>query len=251
MKQHVIHKIFRLSALLSLTAIMSGCQKQAEVLLCGTMHAYHKQNPNYTYEDLFDLIEAFDPDIIGVEIRPEDMQCPDSVLNCYYPYEMIEVLKRYGDRKICGIDWWSESAEGQVVTSDLLNALPQLKIESALASDTAVMNIKPAVMDSIDKLKTQLLTSASMQKMMTGPYDSLNLRYYELLESYLQQTPYSRLHEVYMLRHYKIGSNMAEVVKQNPGKRIVFLTGADHRVFARNKLLKECGGKLHLLSDIP
>ena len=43
-----------------------------------------------------------------------------------------------------------------------------------------------------------------------------------------------------------IAQRMVEVVEQNPGKKILFLTGADHQVYARQKLEETFGDEIAL-----
>jgi len=72
--------------------------------------------------------------------------------------------------------------------------------------------------------------------MVTGNYDSLNLAFYDELGRYFSGSPYENLYISYMKRHERIALNMVDVVKENPGRIILFLTGVDHQVYARKKL---------------
>ncbi len=242
-------KVFLLIGLwlLPVAGVFYSCRhKPAEVVLCGTVHGFHRNNPNYSYSDLFNLIEVTNPDIIGVEIRPEDLEGSDSVLNSFYPYEMTEVTRRFSDVKVVGIDWWSESTVGKTASNELIENLHQRKLEKHLESDSVIMEGMPAILDSLNRVKMQIAADSSLSSIMHGCYDSLNQRYYKELGLFLNETPYSGLHDDYMMRHHKIGDNMVNIVNRHPGKRIVFLTGADHQVFAKKRLLEKCGDRIIL-----
>nr|MDA3867765.1 hypothetical protein [Salinivirgaceae bacterium] len=114
--------IFSLIAILPLV-IFSCKEPKTEVTVCGTLHGYHKKNPNYSYEQLFTFIKNYDPDIIGLEIRPEDMGEVTTFLKNYYPHEMIEVINRFAGKKLLGIDWWNKSVEGEKVSEKLIDTL--------------------------------------------------------------------------------------------------------------------------------
>lgn len=75
---------------------MSNTEK-TELMILGTIHGMHKDNKYYSYDDVFSIIDSFRPDVIGVEIREEDILQPREYLEKYYPYEMIEAKFRYGD----------------------------------------------------------------------------------------------------------------------------------------------------------
>jgi len=49
-------------------------QSKTEVLVIGTLHQYHRNNPNYSYENIVSAIATYDPDVICVEIRPEEFR---------------------------------------------------------------------------------------------------------------------------------------------------------------------------------
>ncbi len=42
-------------------------EKMSEVAIISTIHGAHKINPNYSYDSLFNFVEKYNPDIIGVE----------------------------------------------------------------------------------------------------------------------------------------------------------------------------------------
>ena len=71
-------KIFLIS--LYIISFSSCLENKTEIIICSSIHGLHKSNENYTYKDLFNFIDSFKPDIIGVEIRQEDIDSSNSYL---------------------------------------------------------------------------------------------------------------------------------------------------------------------------
>ncbi len=237
--------IFPLAAVLTL--FMLSCKSpNTEVTVCGTLHGYHKKNPNYSYDQLFSFIEKYNPDIIGLEIRPEDMDEDHAFLQNYYPREMTEVVKRFAGKELVGIDWWNKSVEGEKVSDELIDTLFNVVMARKYSKDTLFLNRKPAIIDELNNQKMQIAATASMCEVINGNYDSLNICFYNELGRYFEASPYQKLYESYMVRHQKLADNMVEVVRENPGKRILFLTGVDHQAYARRKMEKVFGDEIRL-----
>ena len=72
---------------LFLLLILTACtgEEKTRVLVLPTIHGAHEANENYTYDDLLQLVKAYDPDVIGVEIRPEDLDLQTDSLDVFYP----------------------------------------------------------------------------------------------------------------------------------------------------------------------
>lgn len=65
------------SLILILFVLLSGYRVMAqknhdipEVLVVGTIHGMHAENPNYTYHDIVRILATYKPDAICVEIPP-------------------------------------------------------------------------------------------------------------------------------------------------------------------------------------
>ncbi len=237
--------VFPIAALFILFTFGCTCNK-TEVAVCGTLHGYHKKNPNYSYAQLFNFVQKYNPDIIGLEIRPEDMGEDNALLQNYYPREMTEVVRRFPDKKLYGIDWWNKSVEGKKVSDELMDTLLNLVLEQKYSKDTLFLTSKPAIIGEITKQKLEIVKEASMCELINGQYDSLNICFYNELGKYFHASPYEMLYETYMQRHEKLAQNMAQIVRENPGKRILFLTGADHQAFARKRLEQLFGAEIHI-----
>ncbi len=69
-------------------------------MVISTIHGAHKSNPQYTYQHLFDFITTFNPDVIGIEVRSEDLPYGTNYLKELYPFEMYECVNKFDTKKI-------------------------------------------------------------------------------------------------------------------------------------------------------
>ncbi len=95
-----------ITIILILTISFISCNSESEktkVLVIGTIHGNHSTNPNYTYQDLLNVLDAFDPDAICVEIPPSYFRkrsyLKEMMLASIYGFE--------NNKKVYPIDWWS------------------------------------------------------------------------------------------------------------------------------------------------
>ena len=212
-----------------------------------TIHGAHKVNPNYTYDSLFAFIDRFKPDVIGVEIRPEDVGRPFSYLKKNYPYEMYETIARYKHKHVVGIDWLGDDVEGSEIPDNYWTQQSEVKkLQQKLNSDPAT-TAKLHVLDSLRAQKNRIALTATLAEINNGIYDSLNTLYYLKLDSVLRDTQYAALPGFYATRDQKIAANIIQTIEANKGKRLLFLVGADHRSFAVKSINSRFNNKLLIL----
>ncbi|MDX5345840.1 MAG: hypothetical protein LPK19_01220 [Hymenobacteraceae bacterium] len=220
-------------------------------MVLATLHGFHARNPNYTYEDVFKTVENFNPDVVAVEIRPEDLDKDTAYLKNIYPFEMRELLQKLPETKKVGFDWYGEEAAGKMLTREMFmdstTELGRVKaLERALAQDT-VMATKFAGLKNLQQQQFDLIKDATPAQVNDGRYDAVSAKYYEAVDSVLAGTKYEYRATFNRQRDKHIGDNIIEIIKQNPGKRIVFVTGADHRGFAEARIKKELGEQVELV----
>jgi pheromone shutdown protein TraB len=223
-----------------------SCQKPPTVVtVCSTIHGAHQSNLNYTYDILFAFIDSCNPDVIGVELRNEDLDSSQTYLSRSYPFEMREVLLRYNDRLIYGFDWLGTGIEGKAIPENYFKELEVKKLERQLQTDSAML-AKMNRIDSLARLKTALVLDASVEDLNSGRYDNLNIAYYKEMARLFNGTPYQPLIDFYSKRDEQIANNIIEIIKANPGKHLLFLMGADHRSYTLNKLQQEFKNTIRL-----
>lgn len=236
----------KLITILQIAVFMVSCSNPStEVTICSVIHGAHKTNPNYSYDDLFAYVVRQNPDVIGVEIRPEDMQFHDSVLANYYPYEMREIAKRLPNRTVVGFDWLGAAIEGQPIYPTYFQEMEVIRLEKQLGEDS-VMNTALSALDEVRNAKIEIVLNGSLIELNDGMYDSLNTIYYDQMSAIFENTPYTALTDFYVERDRQIANNMIEIIREHPGKRLLFLTGGDHRSYAVRAIQEAFGSEVEL-----
>lgn len=212
--------------------------EKTEVMILGTLHGIHKDNSFYSYDDIFLIIDKYKPDVIGVEIRKEDILQQREYLKKYYPYEMIEAKFRYeNDCKIYGFDWLGDTIEGKLIPDKYFETLDVKTLEKQFNSTDGYVKEKNMI-EIIDSLRIPLVINHTAEECNNGKYDLLVDVLYNQLEAMFKNTPFEKMSNYYRERDKQIDKNIINIIKNNIGQRIIFLTGIDHRVFAI-KAIKE------------
>lgn len=240
-------KIVIILSFLTLQFISGMAQTiKSEVLIISTIHGAHKVNPNYSYDSLFAFIEKYDPDIIGVEIRKEDIDSSASYLKSSYPYEMYACITRYFSKKVLGFDWLGDEIAGKAIPENYWKERSIIKKLQQKLSGDSIIQQKLSITDIIQEEKKKLALNASLAELNDGRYDLINLIYYEQLKLLLNHTEYKPLSDFYEKRDEMIAENILEIIKNNNGKKMIFLLGADHRGYTLNKVSEELQGTIIL-----
>jgi hypothetical protein len=226
--------------------IIIACkQTTTEVNICSTIHGAHKTNAKYTYDDLFKFISDYNPDIIGIEIRMEDVDSSDTYLSRYYPFEMREIIRKFKSKKIHGFDWLGTAIEKKAIPKNYFKELKVKKLEKKLNNDSTMANIVHDLA-RISKQKNEIVLNSSLQQLNDGRYDEYNTAYYGQMFKLLKETPYQEMSNFYKQRDENISKNMINIIKANEGKKLLFLMGADHRSYSLDRIKKEFGSQIIL-----
>jgi hypothetical protein len=205
---------------------------KTEIMILGTIHGMHKSNEFYSYEDVFSIVDNFRPNVIGVEIRDEDISQTREYLNRYYPYEMVETKFRYENNcSIYGFDWLGKSIEGKLIPEKYFETLDIKMLEKEFDAAQEYIRVKD-MLEVINKIRIQFIINHTVEECNDGKYDIANEIFYSQLEVGLKETRYEQISDFYKERDAQIDNNMIKIIEGNKGKRILFLTGVDHRTFA-------------------
>lgn len=221
-------------------------EKISEVVIISTIHSAHEKNPNYSYDSLFKFIEKYNPEIIGIEIRKEDMDSSLAYLKNNYPFEMYKSIEKYPARKLFGFDWLGSDLEGKAIPENYWKEISSLKKLQAKLNQDSIISQKLSIMEMITKEKEKLILNVSLSKLNDGRYDLINFIYYEQLRMLLQGSEYIALSDFYQERNRHIAENIIEIIKNNKGKKMIFLLGADHRDYILKKVISELGESIKL-----
>ncbi|WP_439880360.1 hypothetical protein ACSX1A_14490 [Pontibacter sp. MBLB2868] len=216
---------------------------KTQVMLLATLHGIHKINPDYTYADVYDIIRQFNPDVIGVEIRPEDIGQDTSYLKQMYPLEMRQITVLFPKEKLIGFDWYGQEAEGKLLPPDALkggnNELSKVKLlERQLNADTSLTSQMAMIAVLMNKMQTLAKTSTPATLNNSGDYELTSEIFYDQMEAMMAGLPYEFYTTFNRKRDEQIGKNIVETIKNNPGKKLIFVMGANHRYAARENIRK-------------
>lgn len=171
----MITKIVIILSFLTLPVISGMAQTiKSEVLIISTIHGAHKVNPNYSYDSLFAFIEKYDPDIIGVELRKEDIDSSASYLKSNYPYEMYECITKYFSKKVFGFDWLGDDIAGKAIPVNYWKERSSIKKLQQKLSGDSILQQKLSITDIIQEEKKKLALNASLAELNDGRYGKSN-----------------------------------------------------------------------------
>lgn len=215
---------------------------RTDLLILPTIHTGHAKNVNYSFNHVSRIIENFKPDIIAVEIRPEDMDRDTVYLKKFYQPEMIMARMGYPSIKKAGIDFLGSDMAGKILPDnfnrDTLGAMGRFRLmNQKLMKDTAIVNARIA--KGLVRLKSkqgEMMGKLSANEMLDGSYDKVTDEYTRVQTQVLANTPYQYYDTFNIERDQKIADNIKELALRNPGKRIIVLTGANHHNRAVNTL---------------
>ncbi len=221
--------------------ILAVCQwssplfaQKTDLLILPTIHSGHKKNVNYTFENVSNIIKNFKPDIIAVEIRPEDMDQDTVYLKQFYQPEMIMAKNAFpGVRKV-GIDFMGNDMVGKHLPAsfnqDTTGDMGKFRLaNSKLMRDSAI--IRARINKGLVALKTkqgQMMSTLSASQLLDGSYDRVTDEYTRGQTAVLTNTPYQYYDTFSISRDQKIAENIRDLAIKNPGKRIIVLSGANH-----------------------
>lgn len=221
-------------SLLVVGLFQSGLAQQKQVMVLPALHGLHNSNPNYTYGDLYQIVKDFDPDVIGVEIRPEEINMEPEQLEGLYPLEMRMIRDSFPNR-VHGIDYFGEEFRGRVIspevfkdTSNEIGAFIQL--QQKMGSDSLFQYKKMREgLDSLQELQLKIASEATADKMMEGTFDQVSDEYYDRLYSLVKDGKYEEFRRINLERDKMITENSLRLIRSAAGERMLILVGANHR----------------------
>jgi len=224
-----------------LLLVPTACTRQTfpdptQVLVVGTIHQEHRTNPNYTYEQLLQIVGRYDPDVICVEIRPEDFR------RVPYLTEMVAatIWGSTRGRRVYPIDWWTENPNARLQRDSMMQAPDygeRKAVEDSLTSTNPVIR-------EFDAKHGEWSSYAK-----TGSYEFFNGEEYNdyIAEGYrisMEVWGDSPMNLLYRTRNERMMDLIRAAIRENPGRRLIVLTGAEHKHYFDRALTSEPGVEL-------
>lgn len=233
-----------LLALLIISANSIYAQK-TELLILPTIHGGHKKNVNYNFGHVRNIIKNFKPDIIAVEIRPEDMNMDTVYLKAFFNPEMIMFKNEFPEAKKYGIDYMGSDVEGKMLPVDFMkDTIGEFgrfrAMNQKLMRDSTIVKARIAKgLPAIIAKRSEMMATLSANELMEGTYDALTEEFTIGQTAVLRNTPYQYYDDFQVKRDQRIADNIRAVALKNKGKRIIVLTGANHHNRAYKLMSKE------------
>lgn len=242
------HKLVLL--LILLISVSPVFAQKTELLILPTIHGGHKKNVKYTFDHVRNIIKNFNPEIIALEIRPEDMDQDTSYLKAFFNPEMIMFKIEFPAAKKFGIDYMGSDVEGKLLPPDFMkDTIGEFgkfrAMNQMLMRDTVILKARIAKgLPAIISKRTNMMATLSANELMEGTYDGLTEEFTKGQTAVLRNTAYQYYDDFQVKRDQRIADNIKEIALQNKGKRIIVLTGANHRNRAFRLMMKEPSVKL-------
>ncbi len=215
-------KHFLLSLLLmSILYFCSLENNKTQVLIVGTIHGSHASNPNYTNQDIVNILGTYNPDVICVEI-------PSSYFRKRSYLKEMMIASIYGfenNKKVYPIDWWTsgDRKEQKKFKESEEYKTKKKRLEDLVKADTIMQNFKQ-----------KYGSWGNIWKENNKGYVFYNGKECNNFVKRMYKISMSVYGDSFMNLHYESrNSKMLELIDsaimKNKGKRIIVLTGCEHK----------------------
>lgn len=223
-------RILASAVLFFLIISLVNCKgNHAQVLVIGTIHQRHKTNKNYSYQHILQILDTFDPDVICVEIRPQDFR------KTIYLKEMM-LATIYGlehGKKVYAIDWWNDTnfREERSKYMETPEYSEKKKEQDKLTTESSIIqSFKKKYGEWKEFSKSQdysFFNGKEYNDFIAKSYDiSLNIYGNHSMNGYWQT------------RNQNMFDLIRKAIEENRGKRVIILTGAEHKYYFDKKIEK-------------
>lgn len=224
-----------LLSLLLVAILFVSCTAKTEVYFIPTIHQAHRINPNYNYDSLKAIVAGLHPDVIAVEIRPEDMGREANFFLRNYPEEMWRMKEWFPQTAVAGFDWFGKDIEGQITPDNYWETNPVKLLEQQLGQDT-VYTAKMRLCDQRMEERMQILMTSTLEQLLKSTDAEIVAETYACMKEQLKGSPYEKIMEQSVQRNEHILANINKIIADNKGKRIIILTGNDHYQLLKDRL---------------
>jgi hypothetical protein len=211
-------------------------REPTQVLVVGTIHGSHRSNPNYSYEHLVQILATYGPDAICVEIRPEDFR------RVPYLTEMVAATiygAEHGTR-VYPIDWWDERNNARAERDAFMQtpeyAAQQPKEAALEAADSVIQGFEARYGD------WQTYSRTGSYVFFNGPdYNDYIAEGYRISMEVWGDGP---MNLYYRTRNDRMMERIRGAIRENRGRKVIVLTGAEHKHYFDRALAAEPGVQL-------
>jgi len=203
----------------------------AQVAVLATLHQLHATTPAYSFEALGQTIERLRPDVLCVELQPDDLQHrPAEATKQEYPRVVYPLIDRHHYRVYA-----MEPAEPAY--SDILKPYIEAGHDFSVREPEQAEAFSRYSDGAYTGLQTYWTSPARVNDAVT---DSVLRAKHELQQAMVgdgERTGWERWNRQFL-------GVILQAAKENPGKRIVVIVGAEHGYWLRGHLAQASGVQL-------
>ncbi|MDW2982354.1 MAG: hypothetical protein WBG81_04575 [Rhodanobacter sp.] len=223
--------VLAMALAMALPALAATKAPPAQVAVLVTLHQLHATTPGYSFEALGRAVEQLQPDVLCVELQPDDLQRrPEEATKQEYPEVVYPLIDRHHYRVYA-----MEPAEP--VYSDILKPYIQAGHDFSVRAPDQAEAFSRYSDGAYTGLQAYWTSPARVNDAVT---DAVLHAKHELQQAMVgdgERTGWERWN-----RHFL--DVILRAAKENPGKRIVVLVGAEHGYWLRGHLAQAGGLQL-------
>jgi hypothetical protein len=206
--------------ILALAALAHAASRPAEVVVLCALHQLHEEVAYYTYADLSAEIERLHPDVLAVELTPADLKARTEQKNKReYQNSVYPLLQRH--------NWTAVALEPEDPRRSELIGLMR-GAEESLQQASPQKN--EAFETYVDLLFKYLLSAwhspADVNALWTDHLFAVKHQFQNNLYGTKEEQGWEGWNQHFL-------AQIVDAAKQNPGKRIVVVVGAEHGYWLR------------------
>jgi hypothetical protein len=200
----------------------------SEVIVLCTLHQLHEETPYYTYVDLSTEIERLHPDVLAVELTPADLKAKAEQKNKReYQNSVYPLLQRH--------NWTAVALEPEDPhRSELIGLLREAEESVRQASPQKDEAFQTYVDGFFKYLLSTWHSPADVNASWTDHLFAVKHRFQNTLYGSKEEQGWEGWNQHFL-------GQIVAAAKQNPGKRIVVLVGAEHGYWLREHLREQAG----------
>lgn len=216
--------------------------KESELLVVGTIHQNHENNPNYSYQDVLNILNTYNADVICVEI-------PDFYFRRQAYLKEMMLASIYGfehNKKVYPVDWFQLSGDARTERAEYMKTDSYILNESKEKERRENSEI---IKDFEEKHRDDdyIIKNNSYSFFNGKEYNDYIRENYNIMISVYGDSPMNLYSEK---RNAQMVSFIDEVIRENKNKKIIVLAGAEHKYYFDDFFSKQEDVKLIQLDDI-
>lgn len=225
-------KTLAITWLVVLGALVNAAAAPAsQIVVLVTLHQRHEEVPYYTYADLSAEIERLRPDVLAVELTPADLKAKAEQKNKReYQNSVYPLLQRH--------NWIAVPLEPEDPRRSELIGLIREAEEPLRQASPQKDEVFQTYTDGLYKyLFSQWHSAADVNAAWTDHLFAVKHRFQNDLYGPKEEQGWEGWNQHFL-------EQIVAAAKQNPGKRIVVLVGAEHGYWLRTHLREQAGVEL-------